>query len=81
MLRSPAFRLLVNEELGNVLKYYAANILSINLKKDLLHDNILTKEENYYQCNNLSYRAKSQIKYLSVLIDEHLKMGCPVSSI
>ena len=47
----------INEELGNVLKYCAANMLSINFKKTN-YMVIASPKKKTNISNNLSYRAK-----------------------
>ena len=63
----------VNEELGKVLKFCAANMLSINfMEKNYI---IITspKKKTNIRITLCSIEQTSQIKYLGVFIDEHLK--------
>ena len=63
----------INEELGNVLKYCKANKLSINFKKT--HYMLITspRKKVDVQVSACDIEQKSQIKYLGVFIDDCLK--------
>ena len=63
----------INEELGNVLKYCTANKLSINFKKT--HYMLITspRKKVDVQVSACDIEQKSQIKYLGVFIDDCLK--------
>ena len=59
----------INEELGNVLKYCVANMLSINFKKT--HYMLITspRKKVNVRLSVCDIEQKSQIKYLGVFID------------
>ena len=63
----------INEELGNVLKYCAANMLSINFKKT--HYMLITspRKKVNVRVSVCDIEQKSQIKYLGVFIDDCLR--------
>ena len=63
----------INEELGKVLKFCAANMLSINFKKTNYMIIISLKKKTNIRITACNIEQKSQIKYLGVFIDEHLK--------
>ena len=63
----------VNEELGKVLKFCAANMLSTNFKKTNYMIITSPKKKTNIKITVCSIEQKSQIKYLGVFIDEHLK--------
>ena len=63
----------INEELGNVLKYCVANMLSINFKKTNYMIIASPKKKTNISITTCCIEQKSQIKYLGVSIDEHLK--------
>ena len=63
----------INEELGKVLKFCAANILSINFKKTNYMIITSPKKKTNIRITACNIEQKSQIKYLGVFIDEHLK--------
>ena len=62
----------VNEELGKVLKFCAANMLSINFKRTNYMIITSPKKKTNISITVWSIEQKSQIKYLGVFIDEHL---------
>ena len=73
---------IINEELGKVLKFCAANMLSINFTKT--NYMIITSHKKKTNvritvCNHME--QKSQIKYLGVFIDEHLKWDAQLQHI
>ena len=70
---SEQWQSVINEELVKVLKFCAANILSINFKKT--NNMIVTspKKKKYIRIITFDIEQKPQIKYLGVFIDEHLK--------
>ena len=63
----------INEELGKVLKFCAANILSINFKNTNYMIITSPKKKTNIRITACNIEQKSQIKYLGVFIDEHLK--------
>ena len=63
----------VNEELGKVLKFCAANMLSINFKKTNYIIITSPEKKTNISITVCSIEQKSQNKYLGVFIDEHLK--------
>ena len=71
----------INEELGNVLKYCAANMLSYNFKKTNYMITALPKKKTNISITTCRIKQKSQIKYLGVLIDEHLKWDAQLQHI
>ena len=66
----------INEELGKVLKFCAANMLSINFKRTNYMIITSLKKKTNIRIAACNVEQKSQIKYLGVFIDEHLKMSC-----
>ena len=70
----------INEELGNVPKYCAANMLSINFKKTNYTIIASPKKKTKISTTTCHTEQKSKIKYLGVFIDEHLKNGMPSSN-
>ena len=63
----------INEELGKVLKFCAANILSISFKNTYYMIITSPKKKTNIRITACNIEQKSQIKYLGVFIDEHLK--------
>ena len=68
-------------ELGNVLKYYAANMFSINFKKTNYMIIASPKKKTNISITTCHIEQKSQIKYLGVFIDEHLKWDAQLQHI
>ena len=70
----------INEKLGKVLKFCAANMLSINFKKNYM---IITspKKKTNIRITVCNTEQKSQMKYLGVFIDEHLKWDAQLQHI
>ena len=71
----------INEELSNVLKYCAANMLSINFKKTNYMIIATPKKKTNISITTCCIEQKSQIKYLGVFIDEHLKWDAQLQDI
>ena len=71
----------VNEELGKVLKFCAANMLSINFKKTNYMIITSPNKKTNINITVCSIGQKSQIKYLGVFIDEHLKWDAQLQHI
>ena len=71
----------VNEELELVLKYCAANKLSINFKKTNFMIITSPKKKVSIRITTCNIEQKSQIKYLGVFIDEHLKWDAQLQHI
>ena len=71
----------INEELGKVLKFCAANILSINFKKTNYMIITSPKKKTNIRITACNIEQKSQIKYLGVFIDEHLKWDAQLQHI
>ena len=71
----------VNEELGKVLKFCAANMLSINFKKTNYMIITSPKKKTNVTIRACNREQKSQIKYLGVFIDEHLKWDAQLQHI
>ena len=71
---------IINEELGKVLNFCAANMLPINFKTNYI---IITspKEKTNIGITVCNIEQKSQIKYLGVVIDEHLKWDAQLQHI
>ena len=63
----------INEELGKVLKFCAANMLSINFKNTNYMIITSPKKKTNIRITACNIEQKSQIKYLGVFIHEHLK--------
>ena len=68
-------------ELGNVLKYCAANMSSINFKKTNYMIIASPKKRTNISITTCHIEQKSQIKYLGVFIDEHLKWDAQLQHI
>ena len=58
---------------NNVLKYCAANMLSINFKKTNYTIIASAKKKTNISTTTCHIEQKFQIKYLGFFIDEHLK--------
>ena len=71
----------INEELGKVLKFCAANMLSINFKKTNYMIITSPKKKTNIRITACNIEQKSQIKYLGVFIDEHLKWDAQLQHI
>ena len=71
----------INEELGNVPKYCAANMLSINFRKTNYMIIASLKKKTKISTTTCHIEQKSQIKYLGVFIDEHLKWDAQLQHI
>ena len=63
----------VNEKLSNVLKYCAANKLSINFKKTNYMLITTPRKKTNIRITTCNIERKKQIKYFGVFIDEHLQ--------
>ena len=63
----------INEELGKVLKFCAGNMLSINFKNSNYMIITSPKKKTNIRITPCNIEQKSQIKYLGVFTDEHLK--------
>ena len=73
--------LIINEELGNILNYCAANMLSINFKKTNYMIIASPKKKNSTSITTCNIEQTSQIIYLGVFIDEHLKWDAQLPQI
>ena len=71
----------INEELGKVLKFCAANMLSINFKKTNYMIITTPKKKTNIRITACNIEQNSQIKYLGVFIDEHLKWDAQLQHI
>ena len=71
----------INEELGKVLKFCAANMLSINFKNTNYMIITSPKKKTNIRITACNIGQKSQIKYLGVFIDEHLKWDAQLQHI
>ena len=71
----------INEELELVLKYCAANKLSINFKKTNFIITTTPKKKVNIRITTCNIEQKSQIKYLGVFIDKHLKWDAQLQHI
>ena len=71
----------INEELELVLKYCAINKLSINFKKTNFMIITTPKKKVNIRITTCNIEQKSQIKYLGVFIDEHLKWDAQLQHI
>ena len=71
----------INEELGKVLKFCAANMLSINFKKTNYMIITSPKTKTNIRITVCNIEQKSQIKYLGVFIDKHLKWDAQLQHI
>ena len=71
----------INEELGEVLKFCAANMLSINFKNTNFMIITSPKKKTNITITACNIEQKSQIKYLGVVIDEHLKWDAQLQHI
>ena len=71
----------INEELGKVLKFCAANMLSINFKNTNYMIITSPKKKTNIRITACNIEQKSQIKYLGVFIDEHLKWDAQLQHI
>ena len=71
----------INEELGKVLKFCAANMLSINFKKTNYMIITSPKKKTNIRITACYIEQKSQIKYWGVFIDEHLKWDAQLQHI
>ena len=69
----------INEELYNVLKYGGANMLSTSFKKTNYMIIDSPKKKTNISITTCHIEQKSQINYLGVFIDEHLRIGMPCS--
>ena len=71
----------INEELGKVSKFCPANMLSINFKKTNYMIITSPKKKTKIRITACNIEQKSQIKYLGVFIDEHLKWDAQLQHI
>ena len=71
----------INEEPGKVLKFCAANMLSINFKNTNYMIITSPNKKTSIRITACNTEQKSQIKYLDVLIDEHLKWDAQLQHI
>ena len=71
----------INEELGKVLKFCAANMLSINFKKTNYMIITSPKKKTSIRITVCNIEQKSQIKYLGVFIDKHVKWDAQLQHI
>ena len=71
----------INEELGKVSKFCPANMLSINFKKTNYMIITSPKKKTNIRITACNIEQKSQIKYLGVFIDEHLKWDAQLQHI
>ena len=74
----------INEELGKVSKFCPANMLSINFKKTNYMIITSPNKKTNIRITTCNIEQKSQMKYLGVFIDEHLKwdaqLNCTILS-
>ena len=71
----------MNEELGKVLKFCAANMLFINFKKTNYMIITSSKKKTNIRIIVCNIEQKSQIKYSGVFIDKHLKWNVQLQHI
>ena len=71
----------INEQPGKVLKLCAANMLSINFKETNCMIITTPKKKTNIRITACNVEQKSQIKYLGVFIDEHLKWDAQLQHI
>ena len=71
----------INEELGKVLKFCAANMLSINFKNTNYMITTSPKKKTNIRITACNIEQKSQINYLGVFIDEDLKWDAQLQHI
>ena len=70
-----------NQLLGKVLKFCAADMLSINFKKTNYMIITSPKKKTNIRITAYNIEQKSKIKYLAVFIDEHLKWDAQLQHI
>ena len=71
----------INEELGKVLKFCAANILSINFQNTNYMIITSPKKKTNFRITACNIEQKSQIEYLAVFIHKHLKWDAQLQHI
>ena len=71
----------INEELGKVLKFCAANMLSINFKKTNYMIITSPKKKKNIRITACNIEQKSPIKYLGAFINEYLNRDAQLQHI